>query len=221
MSVRLFSSVIHNAADAAVSRFANGPKTSSIVVRAALPAIAGSHAAFYAFNQVKQQTRKPEPKTEIVWSHPKGEDLTAEVRTLREKTKGTAGAILFHGTPHSLSMIEQAESCPEGLGKLEKRVCSNGDAAAGIYGTSSPVGTYEYSGAEFMAKIISSGRVHFDEARGTPYLEAGDDKHLVEVHRVTNHEEIKAHKEPTLVDSLRVAVEAGFKAFNDVRARLA
>jgi len=220
MAIRLFGGVIHSAVDAAIGRFAGASSTKSPIVRVALPAIAASHAAFHAFNLVKQQTKKPEPETEIVWSHPRAGDLTAEVKALREKTKGTAGAILYHGTPHSVNMIEQAESCSEGLGKLEKRVCSNGDGAAGIYGTSSPVGTYEYSGAEFIAKIVSPGKVHFDEARGTPYIEAGDNKHLVEVHRVINHKAIKAHKEPTLVDSLRVALEAGSKAYSDMQAHL-
>ena len=221
MAVRLLvSGIIHNAADAAFGRFSR-TSTQSSIVRAALPVIAASHAAFDAFNQVRQQCKMPDPQTEIVWSHLRAEDLTAGVRVLREKTKGTAGAILYHGTPHTGNMIEQAESCPEGLGKLEKRVCTNGDASAGIYGTSSPVATYKYSGAEFMAKIVSTGRVHFDESRGTPFIETGDDKHLVEVHRVINHDEIIAHRELTLAESLRVAAEAGSKAYSDMQTHLA
>lgn len=214
MSVRVFRKILNVVTHTLLEKYAGAPTKS---VRTALAAIAASETAFTSFEQIKLETQKPKPLIESIWTHPKEKELTAAIKELLETTNGEAGAILYHGTPHTENMIEQAENCSEGRGKLENRMCSNGDCAAGLYGMGCLRSAHAYSGSEFIAKIVSEKPVDFDQDRGTPYLKVFDNKHLVAVFRVINHDEIQSHKEPTLVESLSVAVETGLRAFKEVK----
>jgi hypothetical protein len=183
------------------------------LVGIAISAITACRAGFDAFQTKKLQTQKPQPQTAVLWTHPHKEKLEQSIEKVVESTGGANGTVLYHGTPHAKNMIAQAENCPQGSGQLEKRVCSNGDCAAGIYGISSLAGAYNYSGAQFIVKIASLSPCHFDQARGTPYIEATADKYLIAVYSVTNHEQIQSHTEATQADCIRIGLTEASKVF--------
>lgn len=183
------------------------------LVGVTLSVIAAFQAGFDAFQTKKLQTQKPQPQTEVLGTHPHKEKLEQSIEQILESTGGASGTFLYHGTPNAKNMIDQAENCPQGSGQLEKRVCSNGDCAAGIYGIASLAGAYNYSGARFIVKIASLSPCHFDQARGTPYIEATADKYLMEVYSVTNHDQIQSHTEASQADCIRIGLKEGSKVF--------
>lgn len=187
--------------------------TQNQLVRVAVSAIEALQAGFDAFQTKKLQTQKPTPRIEVIWTHPEKETLTTRIDKVLESTGGASGTFLYHGTPHAKNMIDQAENCPQGSGQLEKRVCSNGDCSAGIYGIASLAGAYNYSGARFIVKIASLSPCHFDQARGTPYIEANADKYLIAVYSVTNHDQIQSHTEASQADCIRIGLTEASKVF--------
>ena len=161
-----------------------------------IPTSIARRAIAEATTVFKSAGEKPLPKLVPIYVNPVKESIEERIGAKME-TEKTGITHFYHGTHHIDSILEQAQTNPEG--KLNRRACDRGDDGLGLYGTGCPKETAYYSGAKFIVRVASDGDVHFDPARGTPALKAFDDKHVMEVFEVENRDEILSHKRPSVL----------------------